>query len=463
MQVLVIDDEPAVRQILAAAVAKGGHSVDQASSVAEARAKLAKGDVDVALCDVKLPDGSGLDLLRESRAGGLDTPFVMITAFASMQTAVEALRAGAEDFITKPVHAEEILHRLEQIRTVGGLREENRTLRRTVTNGGRRLFRYMSPQMEEVERLVMRVGPTDSTVLITGESGTGKGVLARRLHEESARRAAPFVSINCSAIPEQLLESELFGYTKGAFTSADHAHKGLFVQAEGGTLFLDEIGDMPLHMQSKLLHAIEEKEFRPLGSERPRRVDTRIIAATNRDLVEMVRLGKFREDLFFRFSMFQIRLPPLRELRSDLPDLIRFLLDGDAESGDGRPAVQIDPIAEDALLAYPWPGNVRELDNVLNRARILADDNRITVGDLPSDIIKTAPRAAEAEAEAPAIAATTPGAVPTGTLRELVRNFELEVLRQTVEQCGGDRRAAAQQLGVSLSTLYRKLEESRSS
>jgi len=456
MQVLVIDDEPAVRQILAAAVAKGGHTVDQAATVAEARAKLAKGDVDVALCDIKLPDGSGLDLLRESRAGGLETPFVMITAFASVDTAVEALRAGAEDFITKPVHTEEILHRLEQIRTLGGLREENRVLRQTVTYGGRRLYRYTAPVMQEVDRLVRRVAPTDSTVLITGESGTGKGVLTRRLHEQSARRAAPFVSINCSAIPEQLLESELFGHTKGAFTSADHAHKGLFVQAEGGTLFLDEIGDMPLHMQSKLLHAIEEKEFRPLGSERSRRVDTRIVAATNRDLVEMARLGKFREDLYFRLSMFQIRLPPLRELRSDLPALVRFLLSGDSSSGSGHSSVEIDPLAEEILLAYPWPGNVRELDNVLNRARILAEDNRIAVGDLPSDIIRSQLPVADLSATATLALA---GAPPVGPLRELVRNFEADLLVRTVEQYGGDRRLAAHHLGISLSTLYRKLEE----
>jgi DNA-binding NtrC family response regulator len=449
MHVLVIDDEPAVRQILAAAVEKAGYTVDQAATVAAATVKLARGDVDVALCDIKLPDGSGLDLLRQSRTAGLETTFVMVTGFASVETAVEALRAGAADFVTKPVHNEEILHRLEQIKAMGGLREENTALRRKVTEGLPKLFRFASPGMAEVDRMVSKVAPTLSTVLVTGESGTGKGVVARAIHEQSPRGSAQFLSVNCSAIPEQLLESELFGHTRGAFTSADHAHKGLFEQADGGTLFLDEIGDLPMPMQSKLLHVIEDKQVRPLGSERVRRIDVRIIAATNRNLVELVRTGGFREDLYFRLGMFQIHIPPLRERRGDIPGLIRFLLQVAKGDRAASRVAAIDPIAEEQLLGYAWPGNVRELDNVINRARILAEGDCITLGDLPSHVIKSSGLAASTDIQTS----------PDGTLRERLREFENEMLRRAVEDAGGDRRLAAQRLGIGLSSLYRKLDE----
>jgi two-component system response regulator AtoC len=286
-------------------------------------------------------------------------------------------------------------------------------------------------------------------VLVTGESGTGKGVVARAIHEYSPRGAAQFLSVNCSAIPDQLLESELFGHTRGAFTSADHAHKGLFEQADGGTLFLDEIGDLPMHMQSKLLHVIEDKQVRPLGSERVRRVDVRIIAATNRNLVEFVRNGQFREDLYFRLSMFQIHIPPLRDRRGDIPGLIRFLLQASKGDPGASRVAAIDPIAEEQLLGYAWPGNVRELDNVINRARILAEGDRITLGDLPSNVIKSSGPVAGADMQA----------APEASLREQLRKFETDILRRALEEAGGDRRLAAQRLGIGLSSLYRKLEE----
>ena len=450
MRILVIDDEPAVRQILAAAVAKAGHAVEQAATFSQARSRLARGDIEVALCDIKLPDGNGIDLVRESREAGIETTFIMVTAFASMETAVEALRAGATDYVTKPVHNEEVLHRIAQIEALGGLREENRALRRTVSENAPSLFRFTSPPMREVERLVSKVAPTDSTVLITGESGTGKGVVARMIHEQSARRDAQFLSVNCSAIPEQLLESEFFGHTKGAFTSAAGARKGLFLQAEKGTLFLDEIGELPITMQSKLLSAIEDREVRPLGSDQSRHVDTRIIAATNRNLQERVASGAFREDLYFRLSMFQITIPPLRERQDDIRGLLKFLLSGRKRGSAGPGEVEIDPLAEDILLNCRWPGNVRELENVVNRARILAEDNRITVADLPSELIR---------ADAPSAPAGTAGASSAEPLREQVRKFEAEVLLRALEEAGGDRKLAAQRLGVGLSSLYRKLEE----
>lgn len=449
LHVLVVDDEPALRQILAAAVTKAGYSVDQASGVAEAAAKLARGDIDVALCDIKMNDGNGIDLVRNSRAAGIETTFIMVTGFASLETAVEALRAGASDYITKPVHYEEVLHRLSQIDALRGLREENKALRKAVSDSAPKLYRFTSPGMLEVERLVGKVAPTDSTVLITGESGTGKGIAARLIHDQSRRRDGPFLPVNCSAVPEHLLESEFFGHTKGAFTGADHARKGLFLQADGGTLFLDEIGELPLHMQTKLLHMVEDKEVRPLGSEQVRRVDTRIIAATNSNLAERVREGKFREDLYFRLSMFQIQMPPLRERQTDTPGLVQFLLRNLRPGGSGSGAMEIDPLAKEILLAHNWPGNVRELENVINRACILAEDNRISVADLPVAIIQSTS------------AQTSAGAAigSDGYLRDQIRKLELEILRRAIEGAGGDRKLAAQRLGIGLSSLYRKMEE----
>ncbi len=327
MHVLVIDDEAAIRQILSALVVRAGYSVDVAASVAEATAKLTRGDVDVALCDVRLPDGDGIGLVRSFKAPGasVDTQFIMVTAFASMETAVEALRAGATDYIVKPVHNEELLHRLAQIEAMRSLRAENKALRSLVAGGGG-LYPFKSPAMQQVDRLVSKVAVTGSTVLITGESGTGKGVIARAIHEQSPRAGFPFIPVNCGAIPEHLMESEFFGHTKGAFTGADRARKGLFAQADRGTIFLDEIGELPPHLQAKLLHVIEDKQIRPLGGEQTRAVDARIIAATNRNPEQMVKEGKFREDLYFRLSMFHIHMPPLRELRADISGLIRHLM-----------------------------------------------------------------------------------------------------------------------------------------
>lgn len=449
LNILVVDDELAIRQMLASTVTRAGYAAEQAGSVAEAAAKLRSGDFDVALCDIKMPDGSGIDLVRDSRASGIDTVFIMITAFASLETAVEALRAGAADYIIKPVRNEEVLNRLSSIDTLRRLSDENRVLRKVIEDRAPKLYRFSSPAMLEVERLASRVATVDSTVLITGESGTGKGVVARAIHEQSKRGGAQFLSVNCSAIPEHLLESEFFGHTKGAFTSADRARKGLFLHASDGTLFLDEIGELPLPMQAKLLNAIEDKEVRPLGSEQVRRVDTRIIAATNSNLADKVSQGRFRGDLYFRLSMFEIRVPPLRERPADLRGLIQFLLQVCSREGNAPPIGEIDPVAEEILLAYGWPGNVRELDNVIRRACLLAEGGRITVADLPSEIVSGG------ASQAP------PGAAggAEGALRDQVRQLEAGVVRRAIEAAGGDRRLAAQQLGIGLSTLYRKMEE----
>ncbi|HRD95641.1 MAG TPA: sigma-54 dependent transcriptional regulator [Rubrivivax sp.] len=449
LNVLVVDDEPAIRQVLSSALSKAGYPVEAAGSAAEALAKLAAAPFDVVLSDVFMPVMDGIELLKEARTRGHEATFIMVTAFASVDSAIDAIRAGAWDYITKPVRNEEILHRLEQIGSLRGLRAENRALRSLVMGNAQKSFSFRSPCMQIVDRLMTRVAPTESTVLITGESGTGKGVAARRIHELSSRCDGPFVAVNCGAIPENLIESELFGHTKGAFTGADRPRKGLFVQADRGTIFLDEIGELPLALQTKLLHVLEAKEVRPLGAEQSRKVDARIVTATNRDLAAMVAQGRFREDLFFRLSVFQIPMPPLRERRSDIPDLLRHLIDQRVVPPGADQQLTLDAEAEDLLVNFSWPGNVRQLENVLHRAAILADGGCIRVADLPPEVSRLAPR----------VEAVDTPAGDEGPLRERVRRFELSLIRRAIADAGGDRRLASQRLGIGLSSLYRKLEE----
>jgi two-component system response regulator AtoC len=448
LQILVVDDEPAIRQVLTLMLARAGYEVESAASAEEASARLAKGEFDVVLCDIKLPGMDGIELLRRTKAAGSDVVFIMVTAFASMDTAIEALKAGASDYIVKPARNEEILHRLSQIEALRGLRNENRALRNMVLGEREERFRFRAPAMQELDRMVRKVAPTDSTVLVAGESGTGKGVVSRQIHELSARRDAPFIPVNCGAIPESLIEAEFFGHTKGAFTSADRARKGLFLQADRGTIFLDEIGELPLAMQTKLLHVIEDKEVRAIGSEQVRKVDVRIIAATNRNLPEMVAAGRFREDLYYRLSVFRITVPALRERSEDIPDLARFILSRIGRGAPGARKLGIDPVAEELLVAYPWPGNVRELDNVLSRAHILADGDVIMPGDLPPEVSRVA--------LVPSAGGTQVAA--KGTLRDQLRRMETEAILRALREAGGDRKAAAQALGIGLSSLYRKLE-----
>lgn len=450
MHVLIIDDEAANRQILSAVVSRAGYSVDVATGVKDATEKLTSGEVDVALCDICMPDGDGIELVRKFKApgSGIDTQFIMVTAFASMETAVEALRAGATDYIVKPVSNEDLLHRLAQIEVMRGLREENKALLRLVAGNRRGMYTFVSPAMQRVDRQISKVAVTNSTVLITGESGTGKGIAARAIHEQSPRAGFPFIPVNCSAIPENLLESEFFGHTKGAFTGADRARKGLFFQADRGTLFLDEIGEMPLHLQTKLLHVIEDKQVRPLGSEQTRNVDMRIIAATNRNPEEMVKEGKLREDLYFRLSMFHIHMPPLREREGDISGLIQHLLLNAAGAWPGG-AMSLDPEADDILQLYRWPGNIRQLENVVNRANILADGGCITLADLPPEVMR------QTGGSEPISAFLPEG----GSLRDQMRQVEATLITKALTDAKGDRKDAAQRLGIGLSSLYRKLEE----
>lgn len=448
MHVLIIDDEAAVRQILSAIVSRSGHSVDTAANVKEAAGKLARGDVDLALCDIRMPDGDGVELIRSFRGTGIDTQFIMVTAFASVETAVEALRAGASDYMVKPIRSEELQHRLAQAESLRGLRAENTVLRKLVSgeSGGERVD-FTSEKMADVERLASKVAKTESTVLITGESGTGKGVFARKIHEDSNRSDAPFLPVNCGAIPENLIESELFGHVKGAFSGADRTRKGLFVAANHGTLFLDEIGELPFQLQTKLLHVIEDKEIRPVGAEQSQRIDVRIIAATNRNLAEAAKRGEFREDLYYRLSQFHIHIPPLRERREDIAGLIGYFVRKHSAS-ESRP-LSIEADAEKVLVRHAWPGNVRELENVIGRACILSEDGNIGIDDLPPSLMH------EVRAEN-RVSGDDQSAM---SLKEQLRRVEADIIYRVLRDCGDDRKLAAQKLEIGLSSLYRKIED----
>jgi two-component system response regulator AtoC len=447
LRVLVIDDEAAICQVLVDAVRRGGYEAEYVNDGEQALATLRDGDFDIALCDIKMPGIDGIELVRQAREAGVGTTFLMMTAYASVATAIEAMRAGAYDYMIKPLRNEDVLRRLDQIADIISLRDENRTLRDIVFATDEGFCTFNSEAMQKIDRLVLKVAPSDSTVLITGESGTGKGVVARAIHNHSKRRNALFLPVNCGAIPENLLESELFGHVKGAFTGAERIKKGLLVEADKGTLFLDEIGELPLAMQVKLLHVLEDMEVRAVGSERARKVDVRIIAATNRDLSADVDSGAFRQDLYFRLNVVHFHIPPLRERRGDIAQLISHFMQRHAQLLGRGTTFNLDPLAEQLMLQHDWPGNVRELENVIERAHILADDDRIGVADLPPQLARGT-QVGERDI-----------GVEMQSLRERVRAFEINVIMDTIDAADGDRKEAARRLGIGLSTLYRKLEE----
>ena len=449
LQVLIIDDEVAIRQVLSSQMSSIGHQVEHVGTGEAALERLAKGDVDVALCDVRLPDISGIEVVRRTRAADVDTTFLVMTAYASVITAVDAMKAGAFDYLIKPVRPEDIEHRLSQLAEMMWLREENLRLKRMVPDQESEVCTLRSAAARNVERLVAKVAGTDGTVLLTGESGTGKGVVSRTLHRNSRRSAYPLVMVNCGAIPENLLEAEFFGHLKGSFTGADRAKKGLMREADGGIILLDEISELPLALQVKLLHAIEDKMIRPVGSEQSRRVDVRILAATNQNLEERIKSGLFREDLYYRLNVLTIDLPPLRDRREDIDTLLEFFLEREPKNLGIGGHFTIEPEAKELLMSYDWPGNIRELQNVIHRILILAEEDRVTVADLPAKI--TAAAGTDEK--------TGASSRETASLHERTRSFEIRLILQAIEDAGGDRQRAARQLGIGLSTLYRKLEE----
>ena len=438
--ILVVDDERAIQDTLAWCLRDDGHGVRTAGSGEEAMGFMAGEGFDLIISDIIMPGLSGVDLLRKVHVLQPQTLFVLITAFASVETAVEALREGACDYIVKPFKLDEVRLRVRRLLEHRAATQESALFRRVPESAvpDRSLLGESAP-MQALRSQVARIGPAVSNVLVTGESGTGKELVARAIHAASPRHGQPFVPINCGAIPEALLESQLFGHVKGAFTSAVQASCGLFIAADRGTVFLDEIGEMPLHLQVKLLRVIEEKQVWPVGSTKPVQVDIRIIASTNRDLVKEVEAGRFRCDLFYRLNVVHLALPPLRERREDIPLLAdHFVLEFNLKLA--RRVRAIEPGVLELLLASPWKGNVRELEHVIESAMILSEGEVLTVGNLPRGFVGESIPAEE-------------------SLRELNRRSQRQHILAVLARNQFDKRKAARILGISLASLYRKLGE----
>ncbi|HEY6038561.1 MAG TPA: sigma-54 dependent transcriptional regulator [Kofleriaceae bacterium] len=444
-KVFVIDDEKEMVELVQLGLKKRGFVVVPFSNGADALAGLTEHDVDVVVTDLNMKGMTGLELCQTLVADRPDLPVIVLTAFGSFETAVGAIRAGAYDFVTKPVEIEALAIAIRRAAERRRLSGEVKRLREVVASTrGRGSLVGASPAMQQTYTLIDQVSATDATVLITGESGTGKEVVAREIHERSRRKDAPFVAINGAAGPEALLESELFGHAKGAFTDAKQSRQGLFAQANGGTLFLDEIGEMAISMQPKVLRAIQERKIRPVGAESEVSVDVRLVTATNRDLEEMVEAKAFREDLYYRINVIHIPLPPLRARGGDVLLLAQHMLRQYAAIFDKK-VMGLSPAAAERLVGYDWPGNVRELGNCLERAVALAHFEEIQVEDLPDKIRnRQAPRSTSITAnELPELL----------TLEEVERRHTLRVL----EACHSNRTDAAKILGLDRKTLYRKL------
>jgi two-component system response regulator AtoC len=443
-RILIVDDDPGLRESLELVLAAEGYAVVGARSADEALGQLEQAPVDVVLCDLRMPGMNGMELLPELVRRLPAATVIMMSAFGSADLAIEAMKRGAYDYLAKPFAPSEILLAIRKARERERLRRSNQLLRREIQRGERPIV-AASEGMIRVLEVVERAAEFKATVLLTGESGTGKEVLARAIHAQSGRREEAFVAVNCGAIPETLLESELFGHTRGAFTGADRARRGLFAEADGGTLFLDEIGELPVPLQVKLLRVLQEEEVRPLGESKPFHVNVRVIAATARELEEEVAAGRFREDLFYRLNVVRIPVPPLRERREDISVLVDHLV-GRARETLGKP---IRSVADDALarlLAYPWPGNVRELENVIERAVILAESDRITLRDLPENVVSPELR---------------PGAAGAGdlSLRRARKALEADLIERALRATGGNRTHAAKLLEISHRALLYKIKE----
>ena len=438
----MVDDEPAQRELVGGFLRKQGFEVAEAPDGRTALERFRKEPFDLLLTDQRMPGLSGLELLEAARAVTPAVAVIIMTAYGTIETAVAAIKGGAADYLTKPLNLDELLHRIAQVRERQRLIMENRELREALQERHRvEGIIGESGRMQEVLSLVRRVAGSDATILIQGESGTGKELIARAIHYASPRAGAPLVSVNCAALPETLLESELFGHEKGAFTGAVAARKGRFELADGGSLFLDEIGDLPLHLQVKLLRVLQEREFERVGSSRPVAVNVRLLAATHRDLEALVRAGRFRDDLYYRINVVSISLPPLRERREDIP----LLLDHFVEKFSRRNGKRIGGLtreAREALLRYDYPGNVRELENLVERAVILTRDEVIGLEDLPLGVKE---REGETSGET--------------SLTVLVEGLERRMIREALARADGVQTQAAEILGISERVLRYKLKK----
>jgi DNA-binding NtrC family response regulator len=441
--ILVADDESLARKNICRILEEEGYRVHEASDGRAALETVENVDFDLVLTDLRMPEVDGLTILKKVREMSPQTLVVLMTAFASVDTAVEALRLGAQDYILKPVAFEEVLRKVQRLIEHKSLAWEIQMLRREINQGyGPMEIVGRSQSIQSIGSLVEKVAQSNSTILITGESGSGKEVVARAIHLMSPRKDNVFLPVNCSAIPETLMESQLFGHVKGAFTGAANSQEGLFQRARGGTIFLDEIGEMPLGLQPKLLRALESKEVLSVGSVQPVQVDVRIIASTNRELKIEVQEGRFREDLYYRLNVVDIPVPPLRERREDIPLLVEHLIRRH-NSEMKKNYKGVENAAMKILMGLPWKGNIRELDNVLERAMILGDGEWVTAKDLPYR------DAEESNHQAPV----------HHNLREALKSYEKSHIENVLRETEGDRTRTAHLLGLSRSSLYRKMEK----
>ncbi len=447
-RVLIVDDEENFRHMLSVILKKEGYDVEAASNGEEALQKVTLSPYDQVLCDIRMPKMDGLDFLNEAKKAGVDATIIMMSAYGTVDIAIEAIKLGAYDYISKPFKPDEVILTLKKAEERERLRRENELLRKEV----KKEYSFeniisKNKQMQKIFEVITKVAQYKSTILITGESGTGKELVARALHYNSDRAQNPFVAVNCGAIPENLLESELFGHAKGAFTDAIRTKKGLFEEADGGTLFLDEIGELPPQLQVKLLRVLQEGEIRRIGESKPIQVDVRIVAATVKDLVKEVNEGRFRDDLFYRINVLPIHIPPLRERNEDVPLLTAHFIRKYSQAMS-KNVVGIDSRALEALMNYKWYGNVRELENTIERAIVLADRENIEMENLPLEIQNF-------QEEIP----LEPLAEEEYSIKKSSRFLEMNLIKKALKKTKGNHTHAAKLLEISHRALLYKIKE----
>jgi two-component system response regulator AtoC len=447
-RILIVDDEENFRHMLSVILKKEHYDVESASNGEEGLKKIALSTFDQILCDIRMPQMDGMEFLREAQKGGVDVTIIMMSAYGTIDTAIEAMKLGAYDYISKPFKPDEVILTLKKAEERERLRRENELLRKEVQK--EYSFKNIiskNEKMQSIFDVIKKVAHYKSTILITGESGTGKELIARALHYSSDRSQSPFIPVNCGAIPENLLESELFGHVKGAFTDAIRTKKGLFEEADGGTLFLDEIGELPTQLQVKLLRVLQDGEIRRVGESKSIQIDVRIITATAKDLTKEVNEGRFREDLFYRLNVLPIYIPPLRERKEDIPLLVNHFIDKYSQSMDKKIA-GITPRALDTLINYKWYGNVRELENTIERAIVLTDRENIELENLPIEIQNFQDQIQ-----------LTPLADDEYSIKKASKFLETNLIKKALKKTKGNHTHAARLLEISHRALLYKIKE----
>ena len=447
-RILIVDDEESFRNVLTVILKKEGYEVEGAANGEEGLNKISDSAFDHILCDIRMPHIDGLQFLQEAKKAGVETPVIMMSAYGTIDTAIEAMKLGAYDYISKPFKPDEIILTLKKAEERERLRKENELLRKEI----KREYSFenivsKNEKMNKIFEVIRKVAPYKSTILITGESGTGKELVARAIHYNSDRSKMPFIPVNCGAIPENLLESELFGHVKGAFTDAIRTKKGLFEEADGGTIFLDEIGELPAQLQVKLLRVLQDGEIRRVGESKSIQIDVRIIAATVKDLVKEVNEGRFRDDLFYRLNVLHLSIPPLRERKEDIPLLIQHFIHKHNQHLN-KHVKEADPKALEALMNYKWFGNVRELENTIERAVVLADGERIELDHLPFEIQNF-------QNQIPAV----PVAEEEYSIKKASRMLEMGLIRKALIKTKGNHTQAARLLEISHRALLYKIKD----